>query len=1466
MSHVQLSVGSECWVSNNEGCWDSAKVVDIKDNRGGKCVATVKKHNGTLDTTNYQSLQPRNPSVNEAPIDLTTLTYLNEPSVLQALRYRYENHLLYTFSGIVLISVNPYQLHPELYNESVIKRYHENRECTKEPHLYSIASSCYSALTNDDENQTIIVSGESGAGKTVAARYIMRYLTSVQALDKATSKRSVENQVLATNPIMEAFGNAKTIRNDNSSRFGKYVTISFNEEAAITGANVSTYLLERSRVTCPPVGERNYHIFYQLLAGCTLEQREKWYLGSPSEFNYLSQGNCIDVEGVNDNNEFTTTASALSTVGILENQQEEVYKLLAALLHLGNVTIVASRNEATIKSDDKYLCYASQLLGINPSALAKLLSKKLLKTRSETIVTSASYEHVLSTRDSVAKYLYSTLFSWVVHMINASLDHSKVKRSASKHIGVVDIYGFEHFERNSLEQFCINYANEKLQQEFNKHVFKLEQEEYIREGLDWRLIDYADNQGCISLIEDNLGVLSLLDEECRLPSGTDGSFLQKLNNQTPQKHAPFFKKSRFNDGSFTIKHYASDVTYQVQDFLAKNSDSLPVEIISLLRSSENQFVAYLLDYGTQSIDAHNTATKKRINNKKPSLTSMFRTSLSHLMNTISATNVHYIRCIKPNEEKTSWSFSAPLVLSQLRACGVFETIRISSLGFPKRFSYDEFTKRFRVLLSFRDWNQDSKKLSLQIISTVLSTTNSADYFQFGKLKVFFRSGVIGLYETRRRELCNKSITLLQSLFRGFSARKKYKKVLESIVGLQSLSRGKLARERFQKRKREMAATIIQNLWRTYLQRKKYNTFKKLITGCQTIGRGYLLRTKYKTLLRKHAASVIIMNWRSYHAGVAFRKYKRTVIGFQCVVRSVLTRRYLRQLKDTAGRSSILLEKRKSLRKSVKEGSSMLETATKEVVGLRNKLSEMTKSLVRWKGLFTDPELKNDVNSDYYKHVNEHSQISELLHGEVKLRQAALQLSAAASKSETVFIKSQLARDNLNTYYNTLKKTASLKSKYDTKGLHSRNIFYTRDQYLKYHSTLMFLPTYDWTSVEERYNLKGLETLLKSKLLHCKKDIQSILVSDAFPTALNRYNKKYMQTRSVGDSLVFGGVINFLIYSGCIYSLKEELDIFIMKLNGCISFLAELSDPCLDESNVSTEFKVEYSAFWLSNLHEVRSFVTYLQSSCEKDLFTRKDETYWNASFSKLLKVTLEAEGSLFLFLRNSANHFIEGSSEAILCSRLLSDLIDINTEARKQPKSNMHLLIEKLDYVYDLINKSSLQEAPLKEITTLILQYVGENAFSKLINGRTCYTWKDGSQISYNTSLLINWCHQKGLSYSNTSLLPLMQSSLLFSLRKKDEQDFKIILSVCNLLSPYEIIRLLDHYRPCIGEEQLPKAFLKAVEQTAHVVKPGEMRRKVNSVGFIPVSSNFLVLLEENPIYDELHLAAMTKEIQQNLF
>ncbi|EPX72489.1 myosin type V [Schizosaccharomyces octosporus yFS286] len=1465
MSHVQLSKGSECWVSNDEGCWDSAEIIDLKDHGGGKCVATVKRGDGELDSVKYQSLQPRNPSVNEAPIDLTTLTYLNEPSVLQALRYRYENQHIYTFSGIVLVSVNPYQLLSELYNESVIKRYHENQECTKEPHLYSIASACYSALTNDNENQTIIVSGESGAGKTVAARYIMRYLTSVQALDKTSSKRSVENQVLATNPIMEAFGNAKTVRNDNSSRFGKYVTISFNEEAAITGANVSTYLLERSRVTSSPLGERNYHIFYQLLAGCTEEQREKWHLRSPSEFKYLSQGNCMSVEGVNDNDEFTTTASALSTVGILENQQEEVYKLLAALLHLGNIAIVTSRSEATIKTDDEHLCYASEILGVNSSELSKLLSKKMLKTRSETIVTSATYEHVLNTRDSVAKYLYSTLFSWVVHMINASLDHSKVKRSASKHIGVVDIYGFEHFERNSLEQFCINYANEKLQQEFNRHVFKLEQEEYVREGLDWGLIDYADNQGCISLIEDNLGVLSLLDEECRLPSGTDGSFLQKLNNQAPQKHPLFYKKSRFSDGSFTIKHYASDVTYQAHDFLAKNSDSLPVEIINLLKSSDNQFVAYLLDFGTQSVDAQNGATKKRINNKKPSLTSMFRTSLSHLMHTISATNVHYIRCIKPNEEKSSWSFSSPLVLSQLRACGVFETIRISSLGFPKRYFYDEFTKRFRVLVSSRDWNQDSKKLSLHIISTVLPNTNSADYFQFGKSKIFFRSGVIGLYEARRREICSKSVSLLQSFIRGSNSRKKYRKVMEYIVGIQSLSRGKLARDLYERRKKEIAAIVIQNLWRTYAQRKKFIAFKILITSCQAIGRGYLLRINYGKILRNHAGCLILMNWRAYHARTTFRKYKMSIIGFQCLVRSVLTRRYLRQLKDKAGKSSILLEKRKKIRKSVDEGSSLLENATKEVVGLRNKLSEMTKSLKRWKNLFTDPELKGANINDNYKHASEHSQISELLHGEIKLRQAALQLSAAASKSDTVFIKSQLARDNLNAYFNVLKKTASMKSDYDTKGLNSRNIFYTREQYLKYHSTLMFLPDHDWKNAEERYNLKGLETLLKSELLHSVQGIQSTLISDDFLAILKHYNKKYLESQMVGDSLVFGGIINLFIYCGCIYSLKEELDLFVRKLSGCMSSIAELSDPSLYDPNTSTKFKVEYSAFWLSNVHEVRSFVTYLQSLCEKDLFTRKDETYWNGSFSKLSKITLEAEGSLFHYLRKSASQFIKDSSEAILCSRLLADLMDTNVEMEKRPKSNMHLLIEKLDYAYGLIYKSSLQEAPLKEITTLILQDIGENAFSKLINGRASYTWKDGSQISYNTSLLINWCHQKGLSYSNTSLLPLMQSSLLFSLRKKDEQDFKIILSVCNLLSPYEIIRLLDHYRPSMGEEQLPKAFLNAVEQAARIVNPGEIKRKVNSVGFIPASSNFLVLLEDNQIYDELHLSGMIKEIKQKL-
>jgi len=427
----------------------------------------------------------------------------------------------------------------------------------------------------------------------------MRYFATADDKERGdvstkTGMSETEEQILATNPIMEAFGNAKTTRNDNSSRFGKFTEIQFDKDRTIIGAKIRTYLLERSRLVYQPESERNYHIFYQLVAGAPSSEKKELDLQSIEQFHYMRQGNTPTINGVDDVAEFEITQRALSKIGISVQAQWDIFRLLAALLHIGNIQITG-RNDSVIADDDPSLIIASKVLGISLSEFKKWLIKKQIITRSEKIVSNLKPEQSLIVRDSVAKYIYSALFDWLVNVVNSSLSNEEIATRVQSFIGVLDIYGFEHFKKNSFEQFCINYANEKLQQEFNQHVFKLEQEEYIREKIDWKFIDFSDNQPCIEMIEGKLGVLSLLDEESRMPAGTDQGWCNKLFTQLgTEKHKKWFTKPRFSNSAFTISHYAHDVTYDCEGFLEKNRDTLPDELLNLIKNSDNEFLEEIL--------------------------------------------------------------------------------------------------------------------------------------------------------------------------------------------------------------------------------------------------------------------------------------------------------------------------------------------------------------------------------------------------------------------------------------------------------------------------------------------------------------------------------------------------------------------------------------------------------------------------------------------------------------------------------------------------------------------------------------------------------------------------------------------------------------------------------------------------------------------------------------------------------
>ncbi|KAI8881146.1 hypothetical protein K501DRAFT_334936 [Backusella circina FSU 941] len=892
----------------------------------------------------------RNPPKLENTDDLTNLSYLNEASVLNTIKTRYDQHHIYTYSGIVLIATNPFAKLP-LYEPEIIQKYSGSRRGDLEPHLFAIAEDAYRCMIRDNKNQTIIVSGESGAGKTVSAKYIMRYFATADDKDapigkqiKAGTMTEVEEQILATNPIMEAFGNAKTTRNDNSSRFGKYIEIQFDPKRNIVGAKIKTYLLERSRLNFQPETERNYHVFYQLCAGVNEAEKEEWSLKPWSDFHYLNQSGTGVIPNVDDAKDFEETRTALTTIGIQTQTQTEIFRLLAALLHLGNIDITG-RNDAALSEDEPSLVLATQLLGLDCANFRKWIIRKQIITRSEKIVTNLSPTQAQVVRDSVAKYIYANLFEWLVTVINTSLSCQNIE-SVSSFIGVLDIYGFEHFKKNSFEQFCINYANEKLQQQFNQHVFKLEQEEYVREEIDWKFITFSDNQKCIEMIEAKMGVLSLLDEESRLPSGSDQGFCNKLyqNFGTPS-YQDYFKKPRFSNSAFTVVHYAHDVQYESEGFMDKNKDTVPEELLNLLQNSKSQFLADMITPVPTTPTLESTPKKAPSLAKKPTLGSIFKQSLINLMDTIHQTNVHYIRCIKPNEAKVEWVFEPTIVLSQLRACGVLETIRISCAGYPTRWTFEEFADRYKCLIHSSQWEKnDIRSICSMVMDTYIKDT---DKYQIGLTKIFFRAGQLAYMEKLRSDRLNECAIMIQKHMRGFHARIQYIRVKNLAKMLQCVVRRKLAQRQLETLKQERAAITIQTTFRRHLERKRYVQKMAAVIKIQSVARGFLDRKKFQSVKKVHAAILIQKIARGWMARSRYQAQRAYIIRVQSYIRRRIARKQLVVYRAEARSVSHLKDTSIKLESRVTD---MIETLTQqreEKSRLKVKAVELESQVKTW---------------------------------------------------------------------------------------------------------------------------------------------------------------------------------------------------------------------------------------------------------------------------------------------------------------------------------------------------------------------------------------------------------------------------------------------------------------------------------------------------------------------------------------
>ncbi|KUF93717.1 hypothetical protein AM588_10004510 [Phytophthora nicotianae] len=843
---------------------DEERVLDFNDHK-------VK---AMLKSLQLESLPYQNENLGPNGIeDMTALNYLHEAAILYNVKKRFLQKLPYTYTGDICIAVNPYQWLPELYSEQVQSQYLTKARDELPPHVYATSMASYNDMKRHEMNQSILVSGESGAGKTETTKILMNHLASIAGgLNDYTIKKIIE-----VNPLLESFGNAKTVRNDNSSRFGKFTQLQFDNAGILVGARCRTYLLEKTRVISHEESERNYHIFYQLLAAS--DSKEKWFLDDANEcYAYTGANKTIKIEGMSDDKHFERTKTALGLIGVTEEQQGVLFEVLAGVLHLGQLEIQSKNNneESEIAPNNQGAKNATKLLGISEADLEKALCSRQIAVAGDKVTTFLKKDQAEECIGALSKAIYSNVFDWLVEMINTSLENDKKMRH---HVGILDIFGFEHFKHNSFEQFCINYANEKLQQKFTQDVFKTVQIEYEAEGIMWSHIDFADNQDVISVIEDRLGIISLLNDEVMRPKGNDESLVSKLStiHKDEQDVIEFPRTSRTQ---FTIKHYAGAVTYESLGFLEKHKDALLPDLSDLMRGSSKQFLRTIF---TEKIGSPVASRKKSASNARraggrgsaltvANVGTQFKDNLNELMTSIRQTKVHYVRCIKPNKNKSPSEMDQPMVVSQLRCAGVIEAIRISRVAYPNRLLLEELVDKFWVFdVEHRNTDVPVKQRCEALMKKM--ELSSPEQYQIGLSRIYFRYGILEQMEDKKAERLDLQARHLQHYMRGFCCRLRFLRKLQAIVKLQSVARCVIMMNRYQsfktavitlqahwrgykgrcialEAKKNKSAVIIQKYARRFVKRKQFKDERKGAVKIQAFLRMKYERPKYMKALQE----------------------------------------------------------------------------------------------------------------------------------------------------------------------------------------------------------------------------------------------------------------------------------------------------------------------------------------------------------------------------------------------------------------------------------------------------------------------------------------------------------------------------------------------------------------------------------------------------------------------------------------
>ncbi|KAM7466320.1 hypothetical protein LguiB_013882 [Lonicera macranthoides] len=963
---ANLVVGSRVWVEDPEVAWIDGEILEVNGQE-----IKISSSSGKVVVANVSNVFPKDCDAPSCGVDdMTKLAYLHEPGVLQNLRSRFDMNEIYTYTGSILIAVNPFQRLPHLYDKHMMEQYKGAAFGELSPHPFAIADAAYrQSMINEGISQAILVSGESGAGKTESTKMLMRYLAYMGG-KSASEERSVEQQVLESNPVLEAFGNAKTVRNNNSSRFGKFVEIQFDQRGRISGAAVRTYLLERSRVCQVSDPERNYHCFY-MLCDAPPEETERYKLGDAKKFHYLNQSNCYKLDGVDESKEYLATKKAMGIVGISSDEQEAIFRVVAAILHLGNVEFAkGSEPDSSEPKDDQSRFHLKTVAEhFMLSNYAAHHQYRPLTTAVHQVSNGAWMGSPVTGGGAAAvirfkrkKMKMQEGYFRIVNKINNSIGQDPDSKSL---IGVLDIYGFESFKTNRClsgtlllssltEVYFLQSTAWKSQ-----HVFKMEQEEYTKEEINWSYIEFIDNQDILDLIEKKPGgIIALLDEACMFPRSTHETFATKLY-QTFKDHKRF-SKPKLARTDFTICHYAGDVTYQTELFLDKNKDYVVAEHQALLSDSKCSFVSGLFPPSPEE------SSQK---SKFSSIGSRFKQQLQALLETLSATEPHYIRCVKPNNLLKPGIFENHNILQQLRCGGVMEAIRISCAGFPTRKTFDEFIGRFGILApDVLNGSYDEVNASKMILEKV----NLKDY-QIGKTKVFLRAGQMAELDAHRIEILGRSASIIQRKVRSYYARKSFVSLKFSAIQIQAFCRGQVAWHCYERMRREAACLRIQREARMYISRKAYRMLCISAIYIQTGMRGLAARVELWFRRKTQAAVRIQSQCRQYLAHRHYLRKKKAAIATQCAWRARMARRELRKLKMAAKETGALQAAKSKLEKEVEEltwrlqlekrmRADMEEAKTKENARLQSAFQEMQLQFQETKELLMKEkeELKKEV--------------------------------------------------------------------------------------------------------------------------------------------------------------------------------------------------------------------------------------------------------------------------------------------------------------------------------------------------------------------------------------------------------------------------------------------------------------------------------------------------------------------------